>query len=277
MAFTVNTNTAATSAITNLNRSSRALGDSFRKISSGLRVSKAADDAAGLAVAENLEAQSRSARVAMRNINDGVSVIATAEGASDEIGNILKRMRELAVQSSSETLASGERAYLETEFQELSSEIDRIANTTEFNGVSLSDGSSSTLAVQVGLDGSADARITITLGDMTASTLAVDTGSVSVSSVSGAQSAIAALDTAIDSVSTVRAGFGATENRLNSAMNNLETYNENLEAARSRIVDADFAYETAQMSKHQIMQQAGTAILAQAKNINSSALSLVAS
>jgi flagellin len=276
MAFTVNTNTAATSAITNLNRSSRALGDSFRKISSGLRVSKAADDAAGLAVAENLEAQSRSARVAMRNINDGVSVIATAEGASDEIGNILKRMRELAVQSSSETLASGERAYLETEFQELSSEIDRIANTTEFNGVSLTDGTSSTLAVQVGVNATADDRISITLGDMTASTLAVDTGSVSVSSVAGAQSAITALDTALDSVSTIRAGFGATENRLNSAMNNLETYNENLEAARSRIVDADFAFETAQMSKHQIMQQAGTAILAQAKNINSSALSLVA-
>jgi flagellin len=275
MALVVNTNTAATNSITNLNRSTRALGNSFRRISSGLRVDKAADDAAGLAVAENLESVSRSARVAMRNANDGVSIIATAEGAAEEIGNILKRMRELAVQSSSETLASGERAYLETEFDELIDEIDRISGTTTFNGVALADGTNTTLDVQVGVNNTANDQITISLSDLGSSTLGVDTGSITISDVTSAQSAIALVDTAIDSVATVRAGFGATENRINSALNNLEVYTENLEAAESRIRDADFAYETSVMSKNQIMQQAGTAVLAQAKNISQGALSLL--
>lgn len=275
MALVVNTNTAATNSITNLNRSTRALGNSFRRISSGLRVDKAADDAAGLAVAENLESVSRSARVAMRNANDGVSIIATAEGAAEEIGNILKRMRELAVQSSSETLASGERAYLETEFDELIDEIDRISTTTTFNGVALADGTNTTLDVQVGVNNTSNDQITISLSDLGASTLGVDTGSITISDVTSAQSAIALVDSAIDSVATVRAGLGASENRINSALNNLEVYTENLEAAESRIRDADFAYETSVMSKNQIMQQAGTAVLAQAKNISQGALSLL--
>ena len=252
MALVVNTNTASNNAINNLNRNTRSLSSSFRKISSGLRVSKAADDAAGLAVAENLEAASRSAKVAMRNTNDGISIISTAEGAANEVGSILKRMRELAVQSSSETLDDDERAYIQDEFTELTSEVDRISAVTEFNGLQLSDGSDTQLQVQVGVDNSADDRITITLGDLTASTLGVDTGSVDLSSSGAAQTAIDTIDTAIDSVSSYRSKFGAVENRLNSALNNLENYTENLQSAESQIRDADFAYETAEMSKNQI-------------------------
>ena len=275
MALVVNTNTASNNAINNLNKNTRSLSSSFRKISSGLRVSKAADDAAGLAVAENLEAASRSAKVAMRNTNDGISIISTAEGAANEVGSILKRMRELAVQSSSETLDDDERAYIQDEFSELTEEVDRISAVTEFNGLQLADGTDTQLDVQVGVDNSADDRITITLGDLSSSTLGVDTGSVDLSTSGGAQTAIDTIDIAIDSVSSYRSKFGAVENRLNSALNNLENYTENLQAAESQIRDADFAYETAEMSKNQIMQQASTSVLAQAKTVSQGALNLI--
>ncbi|MED5369509.1 MAG: flagellin [Myxococcota bacterium] len=275
MALTVNTNVSALQAGTALNRNTRSLSSSFRKLSSGLRVSKAADDAAGLAVAENLEAASRSADVAKRNTNDGISLLATAEGAANETGSILKRMRELAVQSSSETLDDDERAYIQDEFEELTAEVDRIANVTEFNGVALADGTNTQIDVQVGIDGSADSRITISLGDMTASALGVDTGSVDLSTASSAQTAIDTIDTAIDSVSATRSKFGASENRLNSALNNLETYSTNLQAAESAIRDADFASETAEMTKNQIMQQASVSVLAQAKGMSSMAAQLI--
>ena len=211
----------------------------------------------------------------MRNTNDGISIISTAEGAANEVGSILKRMRELAVQSSSETLDDDERAYIQDEFTELTSEVDRISAVTEFNGLQLSDGSDTQLQVQVGVDNSADDRITITLGDLTASTLGVDTGSVDLSSSGAAQTAIDTIDTAIDSVSSYRSKFGAVENRLNSALNNLENYTENLQSAESQIRDADFAYETAEMSKNQIMQQASTSVLAQAKTVSQGALNLI--
>jgi len=228
-----------------------------------------------MAVAENLEAASRSAKVAMRNTNDGISIISTAEGASNEVGNILKRMRELAVQSSSETLDDGERAYIQDEFTELSEEVDRISAVTEFNGLNLADGTDTQLDVQVGVNNTADDRISITLGDLTASTLGVDTGSVDLSTSTAAQTAIDTIDIAIDSVSAYRSKFGAVENRLNSALNNLETYTENLQSAESQIRDADFAYETAEMSKNQIMQQASTSVLAQAKTVSQGALNLI--
>jgi flagellin len=276
MALTVNTNVAAIQAGNQLNQNSRALGNSFRKLSSGLRIGKAADDAAGLAVAENLEATSRSASVAMRNTNDGISLLSTAEGATQEVGNILKRMRELAVQSSSETLDDDERAYIQDEFTELTEEVDRLADVTEFNGVQLTDGTlTAGVDVQVGTDGTADSRINIELGDITASTLGVDTGSVDLSTAGAAQTAIGTIDTAIDAVSSYRSKYGAVENRLNSALNNLEVYSTNLQAAESNIRDADFAYETAEMSKNQIMQQASTAVLAQAKGMTGAAVQLI--
>jgi flagellin len=275
MALTVNTNTASLNAINNLNQTQRALGGSYQRISSGLRIAKAADDAAGLAVAESLNAQSASGRVAMRNTNDGISVIQTAEGAMDSVGDIISRMRELAVQSSSETLADDERAYIQDEFEQLSLEIDRIASSTNFNGNSLTDGTTTALDVQVGVMNTANDRITITLNDLTASTLGVDTAGVDLSSAAGAQAAIDTFDTALDSVSSYRSELGAAQNRLDSALSNMETYVENLEGAESQIRDADFAFETAELAKNQILQQAGVSVLAQAKAMNQGVLSLL--
>ena len=275
MALTVNTNTASLNAINNLNQTQRALGGSYQRISSGLRIAKAADDAAGLAVAESLGAQSASGRVAMRNTNDGISVIQTAEGAMDSVGDIISRMRELAVQSSSETLADDERAYIQDEFEQLSAEIDRIASATSFNGTALADGTTTAMDVQVGINNTANDRITITLNDLTASTLGVDTAAVDLSSSTGAQAAIDTFDTALDSVSSYRSELGAAQNRLDSALGNMETYVENLEGAESQIRDADFAYETAELAKNQILQQAGVSVLAQAKAMNQGVLSLL--
>jgi flagellin len=275
MALVVNTNTASMNAITNLNRTTRDLSGTYGRISSGMRIARAADDAAGLGVAESLESQSVSGRQAMRNTNDGISIIQTAEGATDEVSDILVRMRELAVQSSSETLADDERAYIQTEFEQLSDEIDRIAAATTFNGVALAAGTNTTLDVQVGINNSADDRIAIVLGDLTASTLGVDTGSVDLSSVTGAQAAIDVFDTALDSVSNIRSNLGAVQNRLDSALSNMETYVENLEGAESQIRDADFAFETAELAKQQILQQAGVSVLAQAKNMNQGVLNLL--
>ena len=275
MALTVNTNTASLNALTNLNQTQRSLSGSYSRISSGLRITSAADDAAGLGVAESLGAQAASGRVAMRNTNDGISVIQTAEGAMDSVGDILARMRELAVQSSSETLADDDRAYIQDEFTQLSEEIDRIAAATTFNGTALCDGTTTQLDVQVGVMNTANDRITISLSDLSASTLGVDTGTVDLSSATGAQSAIDDIDTAIDSVNSFRSDLGAVQNRLDSALSNMETYTENLAAAESQIRDADFAYETAELAKNQILQQAGVSVLAQAKTMNQGALSLL--
>ncbi|MEQ1506441.1 MAG: flagellin [Myxococcota bacterium] len=275
MALTVNTNMAAQNALTNLNGVNRSLSSSFAKISSGLRITKAGDDAAGLGVAENLSAAQRGLRQAMRNTNDGVSLIEVAEGSTNEVGNIVKRMRELAVQSSSETLDNNERAYIQTEFSELAGEVDRIANVTEFNGVTLGDGANTQLDVQVGINNTANDRITIKLGDLRATTLGVDTGSIDLSTSGGGQAALTVLDTALDTVNGYRADFGASQNRLESATRNLETYTEHIAGAESRIRDADFAYETSEMSKNQILQQAGVAVLAQANTVNQGALRLL--
>jgi flagellin len=275
MALTVNTNAASLNAINNLNQTQRSLSGSYGRISSGLRITRAADDAAGLGVAESLGAQAASGRVAMRNTNDGISVIQTAEGAMDSVGDILARMRELAVQSSSETLADDDRAYIQDEFTQLSGEIDRIASATQFNGTALCDGSTTQLDVQVGIMNSANDRITITLNDLSASNLGVDTGAMDLSTTTGAQTAIDDLDTAIGSVSSFRSDLGAVQNRLDSALSNMETYTENLESAESQIRDADFAFETAELAKNQILQQAGVSVLAQAKTMNQGALSLL--
>ena len=275
MAITVKTNTAATGALNALNKTSRELAGSFARISSGLRISKAADDAAGLGVAENLRAAHRSADVAARNINDGNSIIGIAEGAAGEVGDILIRMRELAVQSASETLDDDERVYVKDEFSELTAEVDRIAATTEFNGQMLADGTLSTIAVQVGINNTANDQITITLGDLTAATLGVDSGAVDLSTSSGASTALTNIDAAIASVSSYRSSFGSVENRLGSALNSLETFSETTKSAESAIRDADFGYETAQLSQNQILQQAGVSILSQAKTLNQSAQQLL--
>ncbi len=275
MALTVNTNIASMRAFTNLSRTSRNLQESFQRISSGLRITKAADDAAGLGVAESLDAQEISARQAMRNTNDGISIIQTAEGSTNEVANIVKRMRELAVQASSETLASTERAYVQSEYLSLESEVERISQVTEFNGIALANGTNSVLNAQVGVMDSSNDRIAITLGDLRVTTLGIDSGSIDMSTAAGAQAAITTLDTALDTLNGYRSDYGATQNRLDSALTNMETYAENLASAQSQIRDADFAWETAQLSKHQVMSQAGTSILAQANQVTQGAISLL--
>ena len=283
MALVVRTNMASLNSLNSLNRTNRALSDTFGRISSGLRINKAGDDAAGLAVAENLDAAVRSLTMAKRNVNDGLGVVQIAEGATNEVANILKRMRELAIQSSSETLASTERAYVDTEFDQLREEIDRIANVTEFNGVGLTRGTAvnassvtglSSIGVQVGMYNTTDDRITLSLGDLQQAT-GLGLGSLDLGGVASAQAAITTLDTALNSVNTYRSTYGSLQNRLESTVRSLETYSENLKAAESQIRDADFAHEAAEMSKQQIMQQAGTAILGQANQINQGAVRLL--
>ena len=273
MPIVSNTNTAANNTLTQLNRSNRALTRNFERVSSGLRISRAADDAAGLGVAESLRSLHRSADVAARNINDGISIIGVAEGATNEVANILVRLRELATQSSSETLADSERAYIQDETDQLVSEIDRIANVTEFNGVALTDGTDTQIDVQVGVRDTVDDRITITLGDLTATNLAVN--GLDLSAATLAQGAITTLDTALATVGSIRSNYGAVENRLNSALSNLETFSEANKAAESRIRDLDFGVETASLTRNQILQQAGVSVLSQARALPQSVLALV--
>jgi flagellin len=258
----------------NLAQTNKSLSNTLGRISSGLRVNSAADDAAGLGVATNLETDAKSTSQAMRNANDGISIIQTAESASNEVVDILQRMRELAVQSSSETLDDDERSYLADEYDELESEIARIANVTEFNGIELADGTTSEVDVQVGIQNATSSRITIELGDLTTTSLGLTT-SVTLASVTGAQAAIDTIDTALDSVNGFRSDLGSVQNRLDSAINNSQAYLEALSSAQSSIQDADFAHETSEMTKMQIMQQAGVAALAQAKNMNQSVISLL--
>jgi len=268
MAISIRTNSAAANALTNLNKNSRALQKTYNHLSTGLRISKASDDAAGLGMAENLHAASTSATVAGRNTNDGLSMIAVAEGAADQTAAMLTRMRELAVQGSSGTLGTNERAYVQSEYTSLASEMDRVANTTEFNGTKLTDGTTASVDVQVGIRNTANDTITINLADLTSATLGVDTGTLDMSSAAGAQSAIDAIDTALNSVNAYRADFGASSNRLDVAMNNLESFGQATQEAEGRIRDADFGQESANLASGQVLQQAGVAVLAQAKNIN---------
>jgi len=273
MALVVRNNVSAGNALNQLNTTSRALSRSFERLSTGKRIARAADDAAGLGVAENLRAASTSAAVAARNTNDGISMIAIAEGASSEVGSILTRMRELAVQASSETLGTTERGYVDAEYQSLEAEIDRISAVTEFNGRSLTDGTFGTISVQAGIRNTTNDRIDITLGDLSAATLGIT--AIDLTTTTGAQGALDTLDTAIGSVSSYRAGYGAAENRLSSALTSLGTFEQTTNEAESRIRDADFGYETAMLSRNQILQQAGVSVLAQANQINSAAVQLL--
>jgi len=275
VALTVNTNTSAASAANTLNNTQGALSQTLARVSSGLRITKAADDAAGSAVAQNLSTRASSGRQAIRNSNDGISVIQTAESATKEVLGILDRMRELAVQSSSETLESGERAYVDAEFDQLRSEVDRIASSTEFNDIALGDGTNTALVVQVGVDNAASSRISISLGDISVSGVGMTGSAIDLSKVSTAKSAIGTIDTAMDSVNKIRSDYGAVQNRLTSAINNTTSYVEALDTAASQIRDADYAHETAEMTRLQVMQQAGVAALGQARGMNQSVLSLL--
>ena len=269
MGLRVNTNIASMTAQRNLGAITGRLQGNFARLSSGLRIATAADDAAGLGISERMRAQVRSLGVAGRNAQDGVSLAQTAEGAMQEVSNNLSRMRELAVQAANGTLTTADRATLDTEYQELISEIDRIATQTTFNGVNLLD-SAATVAIQVGSQ--AGETITLTFADVTAATLAL-TGDVT--DVTNATAELTVLDTAIDTVTTARGQMGATQNRMQSAIASIANARENLAAAESRIRDVDVALETADLTRNSILQQAATSVLAQANVQPQLALSLL--
>lgn len=273
MGLRINTNTASLNAQRNLTETTTQLQRSMERLSSGLRITRASDDAAGLAISERLRAEVSSLQQAQRNAMDGISMLQVAEGALNETSGILIRLRELAIQSSNGTLGSGERAALDTEFQDLLAEIDRVAAVTEFNGTTLLDGSAPTVAFQVGSGNTADDRISVTGVDATSSGLGV--GALAVATDTGAQAALDTLDTAIDSVSTLRAGFGTAQNRLESTIRSIAVSVENTAAAESRIRDVDVAAETAILTRNQVMQQAGISVLAQANVSSQSALALL--
>ncbi len=272
MALSINTNVSSLNAQRNLSKSGKALSTSFQRLSSGLRINRAGDDAAGLAISEDMKAQIRSMSQAERNANDGISLLQTAEGGLSEVGGILGRMRELAVQSASETIDDTQRGYVDAEFQALSAEIDRIGAVTEYNGTALLDGSAD-VDLQVGINNTADDRINVTIAAMDTTGLAINANDVT--SSANAQTAIDALDAAIETVSGQRADIGAIENRLQITTSNLASARENLSASNSRIRDVDVANETAQLTRNNILQQAGVSVLAQANQSPSLALSLL--
>lgn len=275
MALTVRTNVAALRSINQLNKTQAGLSGSLEKISSGLRVRRAADDSAGLAVATRMSSDNTSLRQAMRNANDGISLVQTAEGTLNEIGSLLTRMRELSVQSNNGTYTASDRTLIDQEFSALKGEIKRIASNSTFNGISLLAGNTGFITLQVGIDNGTSNKIGISLGAIGASLGALSISSLSVSTTAGAGAALTALDSAINSISSKRSTLGATQNRLESALSEAGTYSENLSASQSQIMDLDYATESATMTRYQIMQQAGVAALGQAKAIPQSVISLL--
>lgn len=278
---TINTNVMSLNAQRNLAQSSGSLATSMQRLSSGLRVNSAKDDAAGLAIAERMNAQVKGMKVAIRNANDGISLAQTAEGALAKIGDNLQRMRELAVQAANDTNGTSDRAALDTEFKALASENGRVITSTEFNGQKLLTGTGGTAGVfsfQVGAESATDNQISVTTTDIAAAmTTATADGTVATlgTDAAGARAAMDALDSAIDQVTTARAGFGAVQNRFDTVISNLQVAAENQAASRGRIMDADFATETANLSRGQILQQAGTAMIAQANQLPQGVLSLL--
>ena len=263
MALYINTNTASINARGNLDTITGRLHTSFRRLSSGLRVNTAADDAAGLAISERMRAQIRSQAQAQRNANDGISLVQVAEGALNEVNNILIRLRELAIEANNGTMSDADKDTLDQEFDNMIEEIDRIANSTKFNGVTVFDGSTASIDFQVGSGVSPTTDIiTVTLMSVLASDLGIDT--IDISSVGSPTTAITAIDSAIDVVSATRGDFGALQNRLQSTINNLSVSIENLSASESRIRDVDVAAETAELTRNSILQQAAISMLAQA-------------
>lgn len=280
MAMSIVTNVGSLNAQRNLSKTGGALQKSLAQLSSGLRINRASDDAAGLAISENLKAQIRSLGQAERNANDGISLLQTAEGAMNEVQGIMGRMRELAVQASSDTVSDTERGYAQQEFSALMSEVDRIANVTEYNGTTLLDGSATGIEFQVGINDTANDRISVDIADMTTATLGTGGGGAALSTLdistkAGAQAALDVVDAAIEDVSSGRADIGAVENRLQITTSNLASARENLSAANSRIRDADVASATAELTRNTILQQAGVSVLAQANQAPQLALSLL--
>ncbi len=276
MGLRINTNVASLNAQRNLSNTRLNLNRSLEKLSSGQRINRAGDDAAGLAISENLKAQIRGLGQAERNAEDGISLVQIAEGALGEVSNILIRLRELSVQAASDTIGATERKFLNVEFEQLTSEVDRIANSTEFNRVPLLNGTGAVFDIQIGTrnDPISD-RLTFDASSADVNVAALGLNLASVADKISAQNSLSSIDQAIVSVSGIRADFGALQNRLQSTINNIAVSIENLSAANSRVRDTDIAAETAELTKQNILMTAGTSVLAQANSSTKNALSLI--
>ena len=266
MSMSINTNAVSLNAQRNLTTSASSLATSMQRLSSGLRVNSAKDDAAGLAIADRMNAQIRGINVAIRNANDGISLAQTAEGALATVTDALQRMRELAVQAQNGSNGTGDRANLDTEYQQLSAEITRIATQTKFNGRDILNGAAGAQTFQVGANNGDSLSITTT---------AVTTVAGNLTSAANASTALAAIDLKLDSITTDRAAYGAAMSRMSFAISSLQISSENQSAARGRIMDADFASETANLSRAQILQQAGGAMVAQANQLPQQVMALL--
>ncbi|MGZ3695250.1 MAG: flagellin N-terminal helical domain-containing protein [Bdellovibrionota bacterium] len=275
MGLRINTNVASVNAQRSLRQTRLSLDKSLERLSSGSRINRAGDDAAGLAISESLKAQIRGMKQAERNAQDGISMVQVAEGGLTEISNIMIRLRELSVQAASDTIGASERRFLNVEYEALLSEVDRISNSTEFNRVPLLNGGG-VIDIQVGVGNNPGIdRITFDPSATNVSSTALGLNLTSCLDKNSAQSSLSFIDKAIQGVSAIRADFGAMQNRLQSTINNAGISVENLSAANSRIRDTDMAEETAELTKQNILAQAGTSVLAQANNSGQGALQLL--
>ncbi len=273
MGLRINTNVSSLTAQRNLLRATEGLNRNFEHLSTGKRIARASDDAAGLAISSRLGAQIRGVDQAVRNANDGISLVQTAEGALSEIASTLVRMREISVQANNGTLSSADKDNLQAEFVQLQSSVDQVANSTNFNGLNLLNTSTAvTLQIGAGTTAGVD-TMGVSMANVTATSLSINL--LDVGSTGDASAAIVALDTALDTVTSSRGDFGAVQNRLSSAIAAMQVRSENLSSAQSRIMDVDVAYETANMTKNNILQQAAISVLAQANQQPSAALSLL--
>ncbi|MDZ4677602.1 MAG: flagellin [Oligoflexia bacterium] len=276
MGFRVSTNIASVNAQRNLTNSQMAISDSYSKLASGSRINKAADDAAGLAISEQLKSEIRSARQANRNANDGISMVQVAEGGLNEISNIVTRLRELGIQAASDTIGDVERGMVNVEVGQLKNEMQRIALTTKWGSTNLLDGTSPNFDFQVGIHNNEfEDRITFAAGENTATIDALGLEGVDYSTKEGAQESLALLDAAHTRVNSTRANLGALQNRLNSTVQNLSITEENMSASNSRIRDTDVANATAELARNSVLLQSGVSTLAQANQVPNIALKLI--
>ncbi|HUJ59760.1 MAG TPA: flagellin [Kofleriaceae bacterium] len=279
MSISLLTNVTSLQAQQNLNKTQNSLSASIERLSSGMRINSASDDAAGLGISESLQSQISSLGQASQNANDAVSLSQVAEGGMSQMQGIVSRMRDLAVESANSTLGATQRGYIQTEFTQLASEINRISATSNFNGQQLLDGSASAgLTFQVGINNTSNDRLSLSITRLVTSTLgstSLHLASVSLSTATNAQAALGAFDAAITQLSTARANLGAVQNRMQDAISNLSTTTSNLTAANSAITDVDIASETAKMTQDNILEQAGVSVLSQANQLPSIALKLL--
>ena len=275
MGLRVNTNVMSLNAQRELFNVTDRLSGNYKRLSSGLRISTGADDAAGLGISERMRSQIRSYEQAGRNAQDGVSLVQTAEGALNEVNNNLVRMRELSIQAANGTLNTGDRAAVDNEFQQLIQEIDRIAETTDFNGISLLNDTTGTVTIQLQVGTEAGETVLVSLVDMTDAGLGLTTSGFDLTTVTNASGALDLIDAAIDYVTNARSDLGASQNRLQSSLRSTQVASENLSASESRIRDVDIAKETADLTRNSIMQQAAVSVLAQANAQPQVALSLL--